>query len=167
MAKESIPWFKQYMLSPLVVGLAVLVGQFFLQPHIAQKQESRVERLREKRRVFARAMQLIGEEIESSPLVPGPGAAPLSSRLSEPPSPDQINAVYGELLLVVNDPGTFRAFLACLRGKHNTDFIPLGRRITFADRCRQELGYEPIDLEDRDVVFWQRAAPQDSNTPAQ
>lgn len=147
-------WFV-HLIEPIVVGIVVLSGQFLIQPLIAEKQQSRTERWNEKRRTLLNAMELIRRQFQSRQMSTKAGETTPPSELEEPPSAEQINNIYSQLLLVVKNRQTIRNFLDCLPGTSKRERITLGDWLEFANASRQELGFEEIQLKNEDLAFVQ------------
>src|ERR1039457_4148319 len=85
----------EYLVAPIVVGLVVLVGQFVLQPKIAQRQEALTERWKAKRDCYVKAMNLVNQKFASMKWE-GKDAVNVEYAKSSPPIAEEVNKCYDE-----------------------------------------------------------------------
>ena len=144
------------LVTGIVVGLVMLGGQFLVQPRIAERTQSRTEGWNERRDIFLRATELAIQQFESLQMMsPKPGIPSIPSKLREPPSAEQINRVYYELVLVARSSRTIQAFLNVIPEMNKNKRVTLGDMLEFIYAARGELGFEEMRLKNDQVFFLQ------------
>ena len=143
----------EYLVAPIIVGLVVLVGQFVLQPKIAQRQEALTERWKAKRDCYIKAMNLVNQKFASMKWE-GKDAAKIEYAKSNPPIAEEVNECYDELLLFSENKEIIRNYLACFGVLPDMRPIQASYRIQMIGLMRNDLQFEEIDIQPDLVKFF-------------
>ncbi|MBN2591849.1 MAG: hypothetical protein JXA96_18425 [Sedimentisphaerales bacterium] len=151
------------IIAGIVVGLIMLIAQFFMHPLIAERTQARKQHMEQKLSVFQNANILIRKSLAANQITE-PGKEFSASKLTEAPSSEQIMNVYSELLLVA-EKQTIDKFLPFVPGWNkqvrNSERITLGDWLAFVNSARIELGFDTINLNNNQLVFVQDIAKKD------
>ena len=142
----------EYLVAPIVVGLVVLVGQFVLQPKIAQRQEALTERWKAKRNCYVKAKNLVNQKFASMKWE-GKDAVNVEYAKSSPPIAEEVNKCYDELLLFSENKEIIRSYLACFGILPDMRPIQASYRIQLIGLMRNDLQFEGIDIQPDLVKF--------------
>ena len=141
------------VLSPIIVGVVLLLGQFLIQPRIAAREHFNKAKWDAKREVYAKAIKLVNQKFASIGSWEGPDVPPniRSIPVGEPPSREELNQCYAELALF-SSRSILRAFLGCfgtpaspIKPEHRMELIRL---------MRADLGLGQTDIRPDDVWFF-------------
>lgn len=144
----------QYLLSPVIVGCIMLLGQSWLQPIIAEKTRAKTERWEAKREVFINTIALVDKEFGATSFTIGIDVPKVKVKLSSPPSANEKNRCYRELLLYTKGREIIYAFIGCLGAREGQEMIWHKEKIRMIQLMRRELGFDEINLREVDVRFF-------------
>lgn len=139
--------------SPIIVGIFVLLGQFFIQPIIAERSLSKQELWKSKYDTYLIAIKLVDREFVNM-------RWPKSAELPDGYEPDgdlgaasreEINNVYAKLCLLSNDSNIPKRFMKCF-GFYEKE-ISIGYRPELIAAFRNDLGSSRIDIRPEDLKF--------------
>ena len=142
----------EYLVAPIVVGLVVLIGQFFLQPVTAQRQAMLIERWQAKRNSYIQAVNMVNQKYASMEWH-GPDAVTEEYKKGNPPTAEAINQCYSELLLYSENKEILRTYLACFGILPEMNPIQQAYRIKLLELMRNDLKFEAINIEPDLVKF--------------
>ncbi len=131
----------------------VLVGQFFLQPLIAQKTLAREELWRSKLNAYVEAIEIVNQKFLSATWS-GPDFSGKSYTTGEPPTSEKVNNAYAKLALLSDDPSVPHAYLACIEAYPSERPVGLNHRTKFITLCRKDLGTTDLNLDPKDIFIY-------------
>jgi len=142
----------EHFVAPIVVGLVVLVGQFFIQPFIAQRQEILTAGWQAKRNCYIQAVNLVNQKFASMKW-DGPDAANVEYKKSNPPTSEELNKCYTELILFSENKEIIRIYLACFGILPEMRPIKQEYRIKLLELMRKDLKFKAMHIEPDLVKF--------------
>jgi hypothetical protein len=147
---KSSAWF-EHLVGPLVVGLVVLIGQFFLQPQIAVREHSQTHHWEAKRDCYVKCLNLVNKKFLSLMWLGEHSQLPYP--LGTPPTAEEVNQCYAELSLFAESGDSIRLFIKCF-GQSSDKTIKLDDRVQLIHAMRKDLGFDPIVLNPEDVKLF-------------
>ena len=154
--KEYDRPYLQHLIGPtatgILVGIIVLVGQFFINPVIAHKEAQRAELQRAKQEVYLAAVDLVDRFYLSLPWKTTDGQA-MNLQLGLRPSREEINQCYAKLILVEDDNSVSDAFLSCF-GHGSVQGFSVAFRDAMVNQMRRDLyATNPITTKESPFFF--------------
>ena len=137
-----------HLVSPTVVGLIVVIAQFFIQPLMQERVTSKSELWLQKRELYVRTMSLIDNKYDS--LIFG-NIKPISIA----PTSQEMNEVYRELLLVSDDENVITEF-GNFMDNSRTDYNSPYKRGEFIIRLRKDLGESIVSLKPDAIPYFRQ-----------
>lgn len=132
-----VEWF----LAPIMVGLVVLLGQYWLQPKITEKEQIKTQKIQEKKEVYIEAAILINQ-LWSSINWSGKSGGGVE------PIPERVNNCAARLLLVSETKEVPVAFLSLFQKSTVNNALKSEDRIAFLNLLRKDMyGSEISDLD--------------------
>lgn len=140
------------IVTAIVTAFVTLLGQYCIQPKIAEKVQTKVEGWNQRRDIFFRATELVIQTFLSKQMTSETGQPTTHSKLRLPPSAEEINRVYYELVFVAKNKETIQMFLNLIPEVSKKERITLGDLTNFIHAAQEELGFTGVHL-DNDQVF--------------
>lgn len=150
-AKKDFP-FLEHLIGPTIVGIVVLIGQFFLNPIIAHKEAQRTELIRMKQEAYLVAIDLVDKFYLSLPWKAADGQ-PRNQQLGIRPTREEINQCLAKIVLVEDTPTVSRTFLQCF-GYGAVSGFSVAFKHTMVNEMRRDLyATKSIDIKDAPFIF--------------
>jgi hypothetical protein len=145
----------QYFLAPLIVGVAILAGQSAVQPIVAESTRAKTERWTAKRDTYVRAVELVNRKFDHLEWH-GPDAAPNRDQLhtAPPPTSEEVNRVYAEILLYATHEGVLSSFLRCFGFGQPGNLVLQRDRIAMISEMRKDLGCSELTVSPENVKLF-------------
>jgi|GEM_PF-2423115 len=144
--------FLQHLIGPAIVGIIVLIGQYFINPVIADKEAKSDELQRSKQEVYLAAVDLVDRFYLSLPWKTTDGQA-MNPKLGLRPEREEINQCFAKIILVENDNVVSDAFLRCL-GHSSERGFSVAFRDALINAMRHDLyATKPIALKESPLFF--------------
>jgi hypothetical protein len=144
--------FLREILVGIVVGIAVLVGQYFIQPRITEQETIRNFRLDEKRESYFQAITLVDQLWGSITWEKDGKASPAKKTI--PPSANVVNDCAAKLYLVSNDKEVPIAFMSLFQHSMTNNQLDSGDRIKFFQLLEKDLfGKETSGVDADNLPF--------------
>ena len=139
----------------IVVGIVMLLGQFIIQPLIAEKSLAKQELWRAKLKTYSEAITLVNKKFATIEWHEDGQAS--SSPTSEPPSVLDANNCFSKLVLLSTDNRIPRAFMSCMVPYDSNKTVTIGDLEKMIKLLRKDLkaGRSTIDTADiRFITSW-------------
>ena len=141
---NSSPWL-QHIVGPIVVGLVVLLGQFFIQPKITERGQARTEHWEAKRESYVKCLNLVNKKFLSITWQGKDGVDTTPHSLGAPPTIEEANQCYAELSLFTTDTEVLSLFIKCF-GESTDRKVEQQDRIRLIQAMRKDLGFEQMQF---------------------
>ncbi len=114
----------EHLIGPAVVGLVVLVGQFFLHPLTAAIEARQSDLLERKQTTYLEALDLV-DKFYGSLSWKDQAGNPMNSNRGPKPTREDVNHCLSRLLLVQDDDAIAQKFLQCFGHGEKSQVSPI------------------------------------------
>jgi len=136
----------KYLCGPIIVGIIMLVAQFFLQPLIQEKIKAQEELWLHKKQVYIKAIELVDKRFDS--MIFGN-----SEPIAKEPTTKEINDVFRDLLMVCDNEKIIISFSKFMDISVEGYCCPINRG-AFIKLLRKDLGKSTLTIEDDKIPYF-------------
>ena len=138
--------FFKDLIGPIILAIIVIVAQFFIQPLMQQKITAKTELWLQKKEVYIKTIELIDKRFDSMKFQD-------SEPIGNPPTNDETNKVYRQLLFFCDNEKILTDFLKFM-DKAIEGYCCPANRGNFMKLLREDLGKSKLSIAGEEIPYF-------------